>query len=1017
MVQVIKNTLRSDSSGEKAFLTQQAIKKMRQKSEEERAAVLAQKVGLSYVDLNIMPLNTDFIRLVPEAVAIDCQTGIFLRQDRIIHAVLTDAENEKAKEAIQKIADEQGWSVKWYIISQTSLLRLLDRYKHFSLFESLERMQLELSQDDFSALQKRFADILALKKNVLDMSTTETLSLVISGAISLRASDVHFEPQEEGIRMRYRMDGVLQDVGILPFEAYSYIISRVKMMGKMKLNIRKSAQDGRFSFIVKAGETTEKRKVDVRVSILPGRSGETIVMRILEQKSTFLGIGELGLRGHAYDQYQKELQKTNGMIITTGPTGSGKTTLLYSSLNQLNKPGVKIITIEDPVEYEMKNISQTNVSKEDGYTFASGLRSIVRQDPDIILVGEIRDDETADIAIQSSLTGHLVLSTLHTNSASGAIPRLINLGVKPSLIPSSVNAFVAQRLVRRLCEHCKEEYIPAKKTIRIITKIIALISPKANISIPPSVEKLFRSKGCSQCNYTGYKGRIGIFEVLFITDSIVELIERLAPESDISMVAMENGMITMTQDGILKAVEGITSMEEVWRVGGQFEFLEDAYEKLMARYLGQSFFVSQEITQALQKEVLTVDDFQKHTEKLPIEDILAYVVAYALELGAEDIHIEPEERDVQIRLRIDGVLQTIVRLPITQYPVLLGKIKLISGLKTEKQVGLRDSRFTIEREMNDIGETESIDVRVSIILGGYGETAVLRLLNIGAQAKELKLLGMREETQKRLEKATKIPNGIILTTGPTGSGKSTTLYSLLSQMNTPDKKIMTVEDPIEYRVNGILQTQVDEEKGYTFSNALRSLLRQNPDIILVGEIRDEETADMAVRSSMTGHLVFSTLHTNDASSAIQRLVNMGISPKDLITSVNFIMAQRLVRSLCSCKQERETTQEEQLEIKAVFKEYEQVSGNVSTTRDFSKLYEPVGCKKCRGIGYNGMIMLSEAIDMKDAVLHKAIMGGEGGLDIRLVAIKQGMIPMVVDGVEKVLEGITSLEEVRRVTEM
>lgn len=1015
MVQVIQKRSENKIQKEKTFLTDQLLKKMKQRSEEEYAAALAQEAGYAYVDLNIMPINTDYLRIVPHKTAIKYKTGVFLRRDRVIHAVINDVKNTSAQEVVETIAQENGWEVKWYLVSRASLKRLHEQYKSFSLFENIDRMKLDLSEDDFQKLQERFSSILALKKNVLDMPTTQVVALIVAGAVSLRASDIHFEPQNgDQVRMRYRLDGVLQDVGHLPLEVYKFIISRVKMMGKMKLNVRKSAQDGRFSFFVEMGEE-KKRKIDIRASILPGRFGETIVLRILDQSKLLLNIANLGMEGFAYQQYLEELKKTNGMIITTGPTGSGKTTLLYSSLDRLNVPGVKIITIEDPVEYEVENISQTNVSEENGYTFSSGLRSIVRQDPDIILVGEIRDEETADIAVQSSLTGHLVLTTLHTNSAPGAIPRLINLGVKPSMISSAVNAFVAQRLVRRLCENCKESYTPAQKTLDMIMRLVSIISPKANVDIPKDVKKLYRSKGCPECNYSGYKGRIGIFEVMFLNEEIVNQIEDLASEDDLARSAIENGMVTMTQDGILKALRGITSMEEVWRVGGQFRFLEEVYERLMMQYLRKTFFVPYSVFQDLQ-QVSAISDFQKVVDKGSSEELLLNIIGYAVIMRAGDVHIEPEDENVRIRFRIDGVLQTIARISPALYTVVLSKIKLLSSLKTEEQVGLQDSRFTVISERKAVGEEESIDIRVSIILGGYGETAVLRFLNIGAQAENLAGLGMREEVRHKLEEAIKIPNGIILSTGPTGSGKSTTLYSILSELNTSSRKIMTVEDPIEYRIEGLLQTQVDEEKGYSFSNALRSLLRQNPDILFVGEIRDEETAQISVQASLTGHLVFSTLHTNDAVSAIQRLINMNISSKDIATSVSLIMAQRLVRKLCDCKEKREATEEEKAEMKSFYKEYREHTQEKELP-DFSFIYEPKGCEKCRGLGYNGMIMISEAVNMQDKDLREGILQGASTSDIYGLAIQKGMTPMIIDGIDKVLAGVTSLEDVRRVTEL
>jgi type IV pilus assembly protein PilB len=1014
MVKVVNTQSGNFVREEKAFLAKRALEKMRERSEEEYAAALAQRASLGYADLNITPINTDFVFLVPAERAKSLRTGVFFRRGRTIYAAIVDPNNSKAKIYIEELAKENGWTVIWYIVSQSSMDRLLQRYDRITLFDSLDKMKVRLSESDFDSFQKRFSEIFALKKDVLSMSVSETFSLIVGGAVSLEASDIHLEPQEKQVRLRYRLDGVLQDVGMIPKESYQYVISRVKMLSKMKLNVRKSAQDGRFSFtIASEKEGVNSRKIDIRASILPSRHGETIVMRVLEQKNVFLEMTDLGLRGSAYEGLREEIQKTSGMIITTGPTGSGKTTLLYSILNQLNRSDVKIITIEDPVEYEVANVSQTNVSKENGYTFATGLRAIVRQDPDIVLVGEIRDEETADVAVQSSLTGHLVLSTLHTNSAAGSIPRLLNLGVKPSLIPSSANAFVAQRLVRRLCDHCKEAYVPAKRTLEIIAKLLALISPKAKLSVPDELETLYRSKGCEKCNYTGYKGRVGIFEVLFMTETISKLTETMASESEILMTALEEGMVTMTQDGILKAVEGITSMEEVWRVSGQMPFLEGVYEKLMARQIGNALFVSQEMMEKVQS-VSVVEAFDAFLSEEPAEEKLAFIIAYALELGCEDIHIEPEEEMVAVRFRIDGVLQPVAHIATRHYPAFLGKVKLLSGLKTEEQAGLQDSRFTIDKETEG-GKKESVDVRVSIILGGYGETAVLRLLNIGAQAKSFASLGMRKETQDALEAAIKIPNGIILTTGPTGSGKSTTLYSILSKLNEPNRKIMTVEDPIEYRMSGVLQTQVNESKGYTFSTALRSLLRQNPEIILVGEVRDEETAQIAVQSSLTGHLVFSTLHTNDAPSAVQRLINMHISTRDLAGSLSFIMAQRLVRLLCSCKMQRPITEEERREMKAIYAPYARAAGKALP--DMERVYEPKGCEKCRGTGYSGMAMISEGMNMKNPAIQTAILENASLSELQRIAVENGMVPMVVDGIDKVLSGETSLEEIRRVTEL
>jgi type II secretory ATPase GspE/PulE/Tfp pilus assembly ATPase PilB-like protein len=325
------------------------------------------------------------------------------------------------------------------------------------------------------------------------------------------------------------------------------------MLGKMRLNIRKEAQDGHFYIDI------EGKRIDIRVNSIPGKYGESINMRLLSSDDIIVDVNDLGLRGLANEQVIKETRKPHGMILNTGPTGSGKTTTLYTLLSTLNGTGTKIITIEDPIEYSLKGIVQTEVAKDRSYTFATALRAIVRQDPDIVLVGEIRDDETADIAINAALTGHLLFSTIHANSAAAAVPRLIELSVKPTLITSAMNIIIAQRLVRKLCKHCRVSYAPAKETLDSITKLISIISPKARVSIPKNIGELWQAKGCQHCHMTGYRGRIGIFEVLAMTPEISEIINNMGSEEEIFKVALENGMITMTQDGILKALEGITT--------------------------------------------------------------------------------------------------------------------------------------------------------------------------------------------------------------------------------------------------------------------------------------------------------------------------------------------------------------------------------------------------------------------------------------------------------------------------
>jgi type IV pilus assembly protein PilB len=1006
MVKVTKDPIVKDT--EKEIQTRRVLKKLGRESEEELASILARKHGLVYVDLNMIPLNGEDVRLLPEKVSRELKIAIFQKSGKNVRLALTNPDDSEAMEKIKKLQEENGWKISLYIVSQSSFDRIWNKYKESALLDGLDTLKMSLSGEDLINFEKEFGSLLDLKRRIREIPTTQIINVVMAGAVKMRSSDIHFEPQDETVRMRYRIDGVLQDIANLPHEVYRFILPRIKLMGKMKINIRNIAQDGSFAIKLDVGE------IDIRVSIIPGNYGESIVMRLLNQSDVLMGVEELGLQGLAYEKIQEEAARPNGMILTTGPTGSGKTTTLYALINKLNTSDVKIITIEDPIEYKIKGISQTQVSRSKNYTFSQGLRAIVRQDPDIILVGEVRDEETADIAINAALTGHLVLSTLHTNNAAGSIPRLIELGIKPSLIPSAVNAFIAQRLVRKLCDNCKTQYAPALETIEIIKKILAIISPKAKIEIPKDLTKMYKPVGCHKCHNTGYKGRIGIYEVLTIDTDIEKIIAEMGSERDITQIALENGMITMTQDAIIKVLHGDTSMEEVWRVTGQAEFLEEIYENLMEQLLARAVLLTDGELSTTQE---TINSFGKLNELIRTskpKEVAKIIFAGGLLLEAGDIHIEPGEKDVKIRYRIDGILQTVGTINLTEYPVLLGEIKNLSGIRTEIREGVKDSRFsiTLEKPFANITETK-VDVRVSIILGGYGETVVMRLLNRAAVALDIEKLGIRKQNLDKILNEVNKPNGILLNTGPTGSGKSTTLYSLLKVINKPEIKIITVEDPIEYQLPGILQTQVNEEGGYTFSTALRSLLRQNPDTMMIGEIRDEETANIAVQSALTGHLILSTLHTNDSAGAVQRLINMKVRPDDLATSANCFMAQRLVRVLCSCKEKVAPDAKEKEKIERVLKNISSQSGIQIPKIDF--IFKPKGCQKCNQIGYKGRTTISEVL-VVDKDIEEMIVRGALSSQIKAKAIENGMITMSQDGILKVVEGETTLEEVSRVTE-
>jgi len=392
-------------------------------------------------------------------------------------------------------------------------------------------------------------------------SITELLDIILFGAITLDTSDIHLEPQEDGARLRIRLDGILQDVVFFDQNVYHHLLNRLKLLSHLKLNITDKPQDGRFSI------ESDESLIEIRTSSLPSEYGESIVMRILNPKN-LISLDELGLRGDLYDTFQKEIEKPNGMIIVTGPTGSGKTTTLYAFLKKIQNPEIKIITIEDPIEYHLKGISQTQVAPEKGYTFADGLRSIVRQDPDVILVGEIRDLETASIGLQAALTGHLVLSTLHTNDAAGTIPRLVDLGTDASSIAPALKMAVAQRLVRKICKKCSSLSKPTAEELSEIKK--GLKSLPANVKVPSNFDEIKIAKikegGCEDCNFTGYRGRHGLFEAFLVDSEMEKFILTNPPVSSVRDLAIKKGMVTMYQSGLLDVVAGQTTMDEVKRV-------------------------------------------------------------------------------------------------------------------------------------------------------------------------------------------------------------------------------------------------------------------------------------------------------------------------------------------------------------------------------------------------------------------------------------------------------------------
>lgn len=546
------------------------IHQIQRREEEQKAKNLAAKLGFPYINLKTSPIDETGLLLATEEESRKAKAAIVQKRQKQIYIATKDPRLKETKSFIENL-EKQGYQIKILISSKSGLQKPLDRYKTLTLKKTDITKVAEIDIEKLEELQKEITGIKNLKEKLsrADLTATQLLNIIMAAALKLETSDVHMETEvEEKVRLRFRIDGILQDICDISLSFYKLLLSRIKILSGLKLNIHNVAQDGRFTF-QSASDSKKGKEIEIRTSVVPAEYGENIVLRILDPISIALKLEDLGIQKYDFNTIESELNKPNGMIITTGPTGSGKTTLLYSFLKKINRPEIKIITLEDPIEYHLEGVEQTQVTKDKGYTFATGLASIVRQDPDMILVGEIRDDQTAETAINAALTGHLVFSTIHTNDAAGAIPRLVDMKVNPNLIPPALNLVIAQRLVRRVCSKCSKEVKADKETLDKIKNGLKDLpsrveKPKLeNIKIKQASEK-----GCEYCNFTGYKGRIGVFELFIIDDPMEKIILKTPSIAEIRETAIKAGMATMRQDALLKVLNKITTINEVERVLG-----------------------------------------------------------------------------------------------------------------------------------------------------------------------------------------------------------------------------------------------------------------------------------------------------------------------------------------------------------------------------------------------------------------------------------------------------------------
>ena len=549
--------------------SQQAKKITEIKAKEEEVFVerISQKFNLPYVDLAGATIETDALGILTEKESRTALVAGFRLNGKDLYLAIKSPNLPETKKIFKKL--EEKYNLGLHMVSMRSLEKAWERYEDISHATNTVGGLLDINQEELERLAnsiKSNTDIaLEITKVLKDPSqrkTTQLMEIIFAGSIATKSSDIHIEAQQDKVRLRFRQDGVLLDIISFDYETYSKILSRIKLLSKMKITQKQNAQDGRFTI------NFNSKEIEVRVSVIPSAYGESFVMRILNPDGINVGVENLGVEPKLFEILMREIEKPNGMILTTGPTGSGKTTTLYSFLKKVYTPQVKILTIEDPIEYHLEGISQTQINKEKGYTFLSGLRAALRQDPDIVMVGEIRDAETAKIAVNASLTGHLVLSTLHTNSAAGVIPRLLDLGVSPQILAAALSVSLAQRLVRKICIHCKYEVEPTleqSKTIRDI--LIEADRNGKNLSdYGLSVDKkisLFEGRGCEKCNNIGYKGRIGIYEAIITDEHIEELLNKKPSEQEVRHVAEKQGLLNMREDGVIKILKGITSFSEI----------------------------------------------------------------------------------------------------------------------------------------------------------------------------------------------------------------------------------------------------------------------------------------------------------------------------------------------------------------------------------------------------------------------------------------------------------------------
>lgn len=551
-VKDLKEKLKSEKTSLEEYLIKQHVV-----TEDVLYEMVANHLKLPYIDLKNVTIRKDILLAIPEPIAESHEVIAFDKDDNGVKVATTDPDDLQTFEFLEKSLQSK------LLIHLTSPVSFREAFKQYH--QSLKAEFAKLTGDSEKKDETKEGNLQELAE---DLPVVRIVDTLLEYAIFERASDIHIEPTESQVLVRYRVDGILKDVMTLPKNVQPGLVARIKILSNLKLDEHRLPQDGRFKI------KTKEYEVSFRVSIIPVFDGEKIVMRLLQESGQVLTLEQLGLQKQPLEVLKRNISKPHGMILVTGPTGSGKTTTLYSVMNVLNTPDVNISTVEDPIEYRMPRINQSQVNPRIGFTFAGGLRALLRQDPNIIMVGEIRDSETAEIAIHAAMTGHLVLSTLHTNDAVGTLPRLLDMGIAPFLVASTTNIIIAQRLVRKICQNCITSYQLSAKNVDDLAKqldlpaLLKTLVKTGAITSNQNMENLlfFRGKGCKQCSQEGYKGRLGIYEIFEITPTVSELILNRASSAELKKAALTQGMLSLLEDGFIKAKNGITTIEEILRV-------------------------------------------------------------------------------------------------------------------------------------------------------------------------------------------------------------------------------------------------------------------------------------------------------------------------------------------------------------------------------------------------------------------------------------------------------------------